>query len=456
MNLKVTSLLGIFLLLLIGFVVFYEKPKMAEELTAAEAEKEFLAVTRQTVAKFTLQNQYGRFVAEKRGNQWHILEPVETPGDWEQFEAMVTAARAVERGRVIVDESDFDGADLSAFGLKPPRVELLFEDQTGDDIELLFGDDNPAGRAAYLSWSDGKQVVLTQRASRNRFEAQLLELRDKRILPFDLDRVQQIILKHGGQTFEMVRDGFKWQVVQPERHRGDASEINNILGTIRSERLVDVVAERFDDPTRYGFDSPSYHLTLVGDNGESSTLVLGKNVEDQRLKLWYAHTSERHYVFQVEPFMTDFLTIDVGDIRYKRVFEFERSGIDRIQLAYPDSTVRCRFESNQWVMEAPEGHHVTNSIVAQWIDRVHTMAVEDFIGPVTHLNEYGLASPNLVVSLWRQETLVREVSIGERRGNWYGKMDGLDEVFSFDAGVQSGLRLPLTGKPKVGIQLGAE
>ena len=320
----------------------------------------------------------------------------------------------------------------------------------------MFGDDNPAGRAAYLNWSGANQVVLTQRSNRNRFDSQLLDLREKHILPFDLDQVQQIVLTHGGKTFEMVRNGFKWQIVQPGRYMGDASEINNILGTVRSERLVEVVAETFDDPSKYGFDYPSYHLTLVDKKGDRRSLVLGKSVEDARLKLWYAHTSERPYVFQVEPFMTDFLTIDLSDIRYKRVFEFDRDGIDRIQLAYPDSTVICHLENNQWVVDAPADQQVSSSIVGQWIDRVHTMAVEDFIGPVEALGQYGLASPNLIVSLWRNEQLVREVSVGEKRQIWYGQMDGSPEVFQFDSGVLSGLRLPLVVKPKLGTQLGAE
>jgi len=443
MNPKITGLLGIFLLLLIGFVFFYERPKIEEEQKINDAKTEFLEVTRQTVAQFTIVNRFGKFVAKKQGNEWLIKEPVETPGDWEQFEAMVTAARAVERGRVVVDADAYDKTDLAAFGLAPPRVELRFESQSGDDIWLLFGDDNPAGRAAYLSWSGNKQIVLTQRSFRNRFDVKLLDLRDQRILPFDLDMVQKIVLKHHGKTFEMVRNGFKWQIINPESHMGDDAEINNILGTIRAERVVDIVAEIFEDPSLYGFDAPSYQLTLGYKNGESRTLTMGKTVEDVRSRLWYAYSSERPYVFLVEPFITDFLNIDLGSVRYKRVFEFDRKGIDKIQLAYPDSTVTCVLEAGNWNVVNPIGYVATEDIVGGWIDKVHTMAVADFMEPSQNLDEYGLAHPVLTVSLWRGKVLVREVSVGHGQDGWYGMMNGSDDVFSFDYGVMAGLRLPL-------------
>jgi hypothetical protein len=445
MSPKITGLLGVCLLLLVGFVFFYERPKIEEEQKAIAAQKEFLDVKRQTVAKFTIVNRFGKFVAEKQGNDWLIKEPIETPGDWEQFEAMVTAARAVERGRVIVDAEAYDKTDLAAFGLQPPRVELRFESQSGDDIWLLFGDDNPAGRAAYLSWSGGNQIVLTQRSFRNRFDLKLLDLRDQRILPFDLDLVQRVVLKHHGKTFEMVRNGFRWQIVSPGAYMGDEAEINNILGTVRAERVVDIVAETFEDPTLYGFDTPSYQLTVGNKNGEARTLTLGKTVEDVRSRLWYASSSERPYVFLVEPFMTDFLNIDLGSIRYKRVFEFDRKGIDKIQLAYPDSTVTCVLEAGNWKVVNPAGYVATEDIVGTWIDKVHTMAVADFMGAEQNLDAYGLTQPVLTVSLWRGEALVREVLIGQGYDGWYGMMQGSDEVFSFDYGVMAGLRLPLGG-----------
>jgi hypothetical protein len=443
MNIKITGLLAVLLLALVGFVMLYERPQMAAEKKAVSAEKEFLEVTRQTVVKFTIVNRHGRFVGEKRNNEWHIVEPVQTPGDWEIFESMISGARAVERGRVVVAPDGYKATDLSSFGLAPPRVELRFEDESGEDIWLMFGDDNPTGRAAYLSWSGGDKVVLTQRSNRNSFEVKLMDLRDQRVLPFDLDKVVKVLIRHSGKTFEMNRNGFKWQIAHPGEYLGDGSEINNILGTVHSKHILEVVAETLVNPAMYGFDNPAYVFEVTNQDGRAKTLTLGNPVDESRSRSMYAYNSERPYVFLIEPFVTEFIGIDLADIRYKRVFEFDRAGIDRIELAYPDSTVECAIKDDHWVVKRPSGYVTNEGFVGSWIDKVHVMSVSDFIGSVADLSTYGLAIPALTVSLWHGDRLVRQVHIGGRDESWYGIMNGSDEVFSFDSGVMSGLRLPL-------------
>jgi len=456
MNPKITVLLGIFLVGLVGFVFFYEQPRMEAERHTQDAEKEFLDVSRHTVAKLTINNKFGHFVAEKQGNNWQILEPVNTPADWPQFEDMVTIAREVERGRVIVGPDAYAQTDLSAFGLAPPQVELRFEGVDGEDIWLFFGDDNPAGRAAYLSWSGSDRVVLTQRHFRNRFNLQLIDLRDKQVLPFDLDSVQKMVLEHSDKTFELVRNGFTWQIIQPEKYVGDGAEINNILGTVQAERIVDVVDESLQDSVRYGFDRPGYRFELTYKDGQKRSLILGKQVEDQRTRVWYASNSERQYVFTVEPFVTDFLSIELGDIRNKRVFEFDRAGIDKIQLEFPHSTVSCVLDAGKWVVKEPAGFVVGENAVGTWIDKVHTMAVSDFAGKVNDTATFGQIQPALHASLWRNNELVREVKIWQGADGWYGSKNGSDEVFAFESGVMSGLRLGLVKTTDLGIQVGAQ
>ena len=66
-----------------------------------------LKFQRHRVARLTLTNEYGHFVAEKRGNEWVLVAPLEVPADWIEFEGMIEIAQIVERGRVVVDEGNY-------------------------------------------------------------------------------------------------------------------------------------------------------------------------------------------------------------------------------------------------------------------------------------------------------------------------------------------------------------
>lgn len=444
MGLKVTAILAVLLLGLVGFVFLYERPRMAEEQREIEAQNAFIEVQRHRVARLTLTNDYGQFVAEKRGNEWGLIEPIEVPADWLEFEGMIEIAQIVERGRIVVDEGDYAGVALADFGLDPPVVEVRFEPVSGDPVWLLFGDDIPSKQGCYLAWSGGNKVVVTKKQYRARFNRPLMELRDTRAFFFDPDLVTRAYLQTPEGEYAVVRDGLKWHLVQPIKERADAREILTLLGRLKDERVASFHKETVDDPTIYGFDNPDYKVELhLKDSEAPNTLLLGKRVPDNRQKLWYGRVMNRPQVFIVEQLLPESLDIPLSQLRYKRVFEFDRTGVDRVRLAYRDSVVNCAKDGDgSWqvvmgdrrVMEGDAG-------VEDLIDRVHNLVVAEFPDKVDESATDSLADPVLTISLWRGETLVQELIIGQANNFWYGKAKTHREVVVLPYSVMSRLQL---------------
>lgn len=444
MGLKVTAILAVLLLGLVGFVFLYERPRMAEEQREIEAQNAFIEVPRHRVARLTLTNDYGQFVAEKRGNEWGLIEPIEVPADWLEFEGMIEIAQIVERGRIVVDEGDYAEVALADFGLDPPVVEVRFEPVSGDPVWLLFGDDIPSKQGCYLTWSGGNKVVVTKKQYRARFNRPLMELRDTRAFFFDPDLVTRAYLQTPEGEYVVVRDGLKWHLVQPIKKRADAREVLTLLGRLKDERVASFHKETVDDPAIYGFDNPDYKVELhLKDSEAPNTLLLGKRVPDNRQKLWYGRVMNRPQVFIVEQLLPESLDIPLSRLRYKRVFEFDRTGVDRVRLAYRDSVVNCAKDGDgSWqivmgdrrVMEGDAG-------VEDLIDRVHNLVVAEFPDKVDESATESLADPVLTISLWRGETLVQELIIGQANNFWYGKAKTHREVVVLPYSVMSRLQL---------------
>lgn len=447
MNFKVTVILGGILLVLVGFLFFYEQPNREAEKQAQTDKDHFIDVSRQSVARLTLVNKHGRIVADKTGTDWHIVEPVETVGNWEMLEGIVTAAKEVERGRVVVDSVAYVNGtvDLAGFGLHPPQVEVRFEPKTGNPIWLFFGDDNPAKKGAYLTWSGGHEVVLTKRNQRDFFVRQLSELRDKHMLPIDQDRIARFVLERPDATIDAYKDGYAWYLNKPVQDRADAATVNGLLSKLGDELVVDFVTESVADPKQYGFDDPAYRLTLYGkDSTAFETMLLGK-VSDDRLKLWYGRVLSRPQVFTVEPFIFDFINAKPSLLRYREVFEFDRTGIDKVQLVYPDSTITCQKNGDHWSVIQPEGYQVMDHDMANFIDRVHNMRAEDFVGSASEsLANFGMDAPQLVIEMWRGNTLVQKVMLGERDNYWFGLTPTLKHVVILPYNVMSGVQLQIS------------
>ena len=447
MGLKVTAILAVLLLGLVGFVFLYERPRMAEEQREIEAKDAFIEVQRHRVARLTLTNDYGHFVAEKRGNEWGLIAPLEVPADWLEFEGMIEVAQIVERGRVVVDEGDYAGIALADFGLDPPVVEVRFEPVSGDPVWLFFGNDIPSKLGCYLTWSGGNKVVLTKKQYRARFNRPLMALRDTRAFSFDPDLVTRVYFQTPGGVYEVVRDGLKWHLVQPIKERADAREVLTLLGCLKDERVASFHKETVDDPTIYGFDDPDYKVELhIKDNDVPNTLLLGKRVPDNRQKLWYGRVMSRPQVFIVEQLLPESLDIPLIRLRYKRVFEFDRTGVDRVRLAYRDSVVNCaKAGDGSWQVVMGDGRIVEGGAgVEDLINRVHNLVVAEFLDQVDKSIADSLDDPALTVSLWRGEILVQELIIGQANNFWYGTAKTHREVVVLPYSVMSWLQFNWT------------
>jgi hypothetical protein len=117
-----------------------------------------------------------------------------------------------------------------------------------------------------------------------------LELRDRRVFiglePRDVKRVR---LKAGGQTMVVERSGdTDWKVVEPSRGAAKSTKVEDLLYVLRGLKWDEIAADKVDAPGRWGFDAPTFEVTMMkGDGAEIGTLVLGKR-EGER---YYARTA---------------------------------------------------------------------------------------------------------------------------------------------------------------------
>jgi hypothetical protein len=106
-----------------------------------------------------------------------------------------------------------------------------------------------------------------------------LSLRDRRVFaglePKDVKRVR---VKAGGKTALLERSGdSEWKLVEPTKGAARAPKVEDLLYTLRSLKWEEIAADKVDVPARWGFDAPTFEVTLFkGDGGEIGMLVLGK------------------------------------------------------------------------------------------------------------------------------------------------------------------------------------
>src|SRR6185295_4748712 len=90
--------------------------------------------------------------------------------------------------------------DLKPYGIHDPTLDILITKKDGKTDELLVGDDTPTGSGAYAKLANDGRVVTIASFVKTSLDKRIDDLRDKRLLTFDSDKVTSIELQAKGQT----------------------------------------------------------------------------------------------------------------------------------------------------------------------------------------------------------------------------------------------------------------
>src|SRR5260370_13711606 len=105
-------------------------------------------------------------------------------------------------------------SSLEPYGLAQPAIELNITDKNKKTAKVLIGDDTPAGTAVYAAIVGDARVFALASYKKNSFDKSTNDLRDKRLLPFDADKVSNVELTAKKQTIAFGRGRDKWQIVK--------------------------------------------------------------------------------------------------------------------------------------------------------------------------------------------------------------------------------------------------
>jgi len=157
-------------------------------------------------------------VLKKTGNNWAIVEPKPYPADQDAVKPMVTALASLTSDRLIEQNPQ----SLSEFGLTSPPEEIDVTVKGGTVNKVLLGSDSPTGQSTYAKLASNPAVYTLPSGTKATFDKTVNDLRDKRLLTFDEDKLHDFSVTSKGSTFEFTKDPtLGWQVTKPTPMRAD-------------------------------------------------------------------------------------------------------------------------------------------------------------------------------------------------------------------------------------------
>jgi hypothetical protein len=208
-------------------------------------------------------------------------------------------------------------------------VQVSFRSKGAKSFRTIdLGTKTPTGSDMYARVDGEKKVFLVQSYVESTFNRKPFDLRDKKILNFDRDKVDRIEIVDGDKLVTLLKTGGEWRIAAPVEARGDFSAIEQLVSRLQSAQMKSVASEAATDLKQYGLDKPATAVTL-GLGSARAGLALGKKAEGGDV---YARDVSRNQVVTVAADLQTDLQKGVTEYRRKDVFEFKPYNLTRLEV----------------------------------------------------------------------------------------------------------------------------
>src|SRR5579862_903794 len=216
----------------------HRKPA-SDTVTAAPSatNAKIISLTQDDITKLEVKKKDGDDVALSRAGAtiWKITSPKPLFADQDSVSTILYNLSPMD-GATLIDEKP---SDLKQFGLAEPEAQVSATGKDGKTHTILIGEETPTGDSAYVMLSGDSKVYSVPKNTKANLDKGLKDLRDKRIMPVDFDKLTAPGVEVSGaklhMTFSSV-DG-KWTVQSPANLRGDTSMMETIIEKLRTSTI---------------------------------------------------------------------------------------------------------------------------------------------------------------------------------------------------------------------------
>jgi Domain of unknown function (DUF4340) len=404
MKFKGTAVLFLLFVILGGYVYFTEFRGKEERQKQEQAKKKVFSVDEKDITEVSLIYPDRTITGVKKGDKkWEITSPPGIEADPDEWEQIASNVPKIEREDNVAQNVQ----DLAQFGLKDPAVKLAAKTKDGKPLEILFGSENPKKTYNYATLPGGTDVFLTGSNWAKAFTKNVSDLRNKKVLEFETDDIDNVKISGGTKELEAQKSGDDWQLKKPIDAKADPSEISTFTSSIRFARVNSFPEPPVDAKTA-GLDSPAIKITLHDNKAKADrTLLIGKTSSTDR---YYARDASRDTIFIIDKEIADKARRPLFDWRDKTITKMDREKIDKIEILRGTDMITMVKSGSDW--ESPDKKKLQWDKVSGMLNALDFEKAKDIIDAPKGLGTYGLDKPKVEVVLRQGSNELAHVSLG--------------------------------------------
>jgi hypothetical protein len=319
------AIAALVLAILTGFLYWSNRHKPADETSkpSADMSPAILKLDQNSITKLELKKKGADpIVLTKSGSgDWQITAPKSFRADQSAVTGITSTVSSLDSERVVEDKA----SDLQNFGLDQPALEI---DLTAKDKtqKLLLGTDTPAGGAVYAMLSGDPRLFTVSSSTKTNLDKNVNDLRDKRLLPVDADKVSQIEVVRKNTGIEFGRNKESWQILKPKPMRADSIQVGDLVRDLTNAKMDLSSADAKQEASEFAHGAPVATAKLTDESGTQQLQV--RKSKDT----YYAKSSAVEGDYKIDSGLGKTLEKNVDDFRDKKLFDFGYNDPNKIEL----------------------------------------------------------------------------------------------------------------------------
>ena len=417
---RIRSLLGAAVLLVALAVGLYFSNKQEAAKAAkppTDTTPKILSLNDADITKISVKAKNGAETDLQRNNgKWQMTSP-EYPADQDAVNQLATAAANISSDRVIEDKI----SDRKTYGFDDPALKVNITTKNGKTNVLLIGDDTPTNSGSYAMLEGDPRVFTVASFVKTGLNKSFNDLRDKRLLTFDQDKLSRVELTAKKQTEEFGRDKDQWQIVKPKPLRADASQIDELIRKLRDVKMDPAVPEEDAKKSVSAFASGTPVATVkFTDPSGTQQIEIKKNKDD-----YYAKSSAIAGVYKVPSELATGVDKGLDDFRQKKLFDFGFNDPNKVEMHDSGKTYSFSKSGDDWFSN---GKKMDSISMQSFLDKVRDLSASKFI----ESGKPGTPSTDIAVT-WSDGKRVEKVLISKQGNDYVAQRENEPALYGLDS-----------------------
>ena len=380
---------------------------------------QILSLKQEDISRIRIRKKGGEELDLAKGDagKWQITAPKPLGADQDAVSSLLSSVSSLNADRLVEDKA----ADVSQYGLAQPALELDVTSKDGKPQRLFLGDDTPAGSAVFAKLDGDPRVFTIASYNKTSIDKTTNDLRDKRLLTVDFDKLSQIELATKKQDIEFGRNKQEWQIIKPKPLRADNFQVEEIVRKLREAKMDATSTDADEKKAVTAFASGSQVATArVTDTASTQELQIRKSKDD-----YYAKSTAVPGIYKVSSNLGKELDKNLDDFRNKKLFDFGYDDPSKVELHDGTKAYFLTKGGQDWW--SADSKKMESSSVQALVDKIRELSASKFV-------DSGFTSPTLEVTVTSNDGKhVEKVLISKSGDAYMAKRDNEPALYQLDS-----------------------